>query len=201
MPVFQMIRDGIHTVLLKLLAQILISGLATLVVTAIAPIASRPAPHFAPESTPAPSLDGEYARTERGEPLADFLERVALTHVAALREQPPVVKQPGSAAARSNKSTAAVPLPPARPPAAPRHEEPGSDEMRISHAAQKDLPLQPPLIATPPAPEPAEAKPFVPSQYGTVAKNVGDFVSASNMVIVSMAASIGDALTSLVKKL
>ena len=141
---------------------------------------------------------------EAGEPLADFLERVALSHVAALREPPAVANQAAIVAVSEPTNAAAVPLPRPRPAAAPRHQEPNSGKVHVVGTAPKVLPLQPPLPAIEPAAASASAeeKPFLPLRYGMrLATNLGNIISASDTIVVAIVASMGDALTSVAKKL
>jgi hypothetical protein len=210
MPIAQMILDMRHALLRKLIPQVIVSTFATILVSTILPAVTNTAHSVAPEGarslTPKgePTYNyGELATLDAREPLADFLERVALTHVAALKEPAAAAKQTASSAAEEPKSATTVHLLPPRRSATPR-QEPGSSKPHLAHSAAKTLPSQPPLPPIIPAvaSEPAEEKPFLPLQYGMkLAANVQNIISASNSFVVAVASSMGDALTSVAKKL
>jgi hypothetical protein len=210
MPIAQMILDMMHALLRKLIPQVIISAFATFLVSTMLPAVTNTAPSVTPDSawSLAPKGEstynyGELATLDARDPLADFLERVALTHVAALKEPAAASKQTANSAAEEPKSATTVHLPPPRRSATPR-QEPGSSKQRLAHSAAKTLPPQPPLPPIVPAvaAEPAEEKPFLPLQYGMgLATNLQNIISASNSFVVAIAASMGDALTSIAKKL
>jgi hypothetical protein len=168
MPIYQMIRNGMHALLGNLVPQVIISTVATLttlLVTSIFPLVTHSAPPLALDDASVPSIHRSPAGADTGEPVADFMERVALSHVAALREPPVEANQ--------------------------------ADIPRV-------LQLQPPLPAIEPAAASAsaEGKPFLPLRYGMrLATNLGNIISASDTIVVAIVASMGDALTSVAKKL
>lgn len=210
MAISQMIHDMRHALLRKLIPQVIVSTFATVLVSTVLPVVTNTTPSVTPESARslAPKGEstnnyGELATLDATEPLADFLERVALTHVAALKAPAASAKQTASSAAEEPKSPTTVHLPPPRRSATPR-QEPGSSKPHLAHSAAKTLPPQPPPPLKTPAvaSEPAEEKPFLPLQYGMkLAANVQNIISASNSFVVAVASSMGDALTSVAKKL
>jgi hypothetical protein len=210
MPISQMILDMMQALVRKLIPQVIISTVATVLVSTILPAVWNTAPSVTPDSARprAPNGEstynnGELAILDAREPLTDFLERVALTHVVALKEPAAAAKRTASSAAEEPKSATTVHLPPPRRSAMPR-KEPGSGKPHMAHSAAKTLPAPPPLPPTVPAvaSEPAEKKPFLPLEYGMrFATNLEDIVSASNSFVVAIAASMGDALTTVAKKL
>jgi hypothetical protein len=210
MPIAQMILDMRRALLRKLIPQVIISTFATVLVSTILPAVTNSPPSVTPDSARSPAQQeestynyGELATLDTREPLAHFLERVALTHVAALKEPAKAAKQTANSAAEEPKSAPTVPLPPPRRSATPR-QEPGSSKPHLAHSAAKTLPSQPPPPPIVPAvaSEPAEEKPFLPLQYGMrLATNLQNIISASNSFVVAIAASMGDALTSVAKKL
>lgn len=196
------IRNGLHALTRKF-AEILVSSLATVLVMALFPYATKPIPPFARDDGRLSSIDGGPAREQTSETLADFMERVALSHVAALRAPPAAASQPANVA--SEPTTAAVvPLPP-RPAAAPRRDRPGSSKVHVAASVPKVLPpVQEPLATIEPtvASAPVKAEPLPPLQYGMrLVANLGGIISASETRVVESVASMGDGLTSLAKKL
>jgi hypothetical protein len=198
------IRNGLHALTRKF-AEILVSSLATVLVMALFPYTTKPTPPIARDDGDGrlSSIDGGPAREQTSETLADFMERVALSHVAALRAPPAAASQPANVA--SEPTTAAVvPLPP-RPAAAPRRDRPGSSKVHVAASVPKVLPpAQEPLTTIEPAvaSAPVKAEPLPPLQYamGLVA-NLGGMISTSETRVVESVASMGDGLTSLAKKL
>jgi hypothetical protein len=185
----------------NLVPQVIISTVATLttlLVTSIFPLVTHSAPPLALDDASVPSIHRGPAGADTGEPVADFMERVALSHVAALREPPVEANQADIVAV--NEAT----NPPPRPAAAPRHQEPNSGKVHVAGTAPRVLQLQPPLPAIEPAAASASAeeKPFLPLRYGMrLATNLGNIISASDTIVVAIVASMGDALTSVAKKL
>lgn len=110
-PIPLIIRNGLLTLTRKF-AEILVSSLATVLVMALFPYATKPIPPFARDDGRLSSIDGGPAREQTSEALADFMERVALSHVAALRASPAAASQPANVAMSEPTTAAAVPLPP-----------------------------------------------------------------------------------------
>jgi hypothetical protein len=196
------IRNGLHALTRKF-AEILVSSLATVLVMALFPYTTKPTPPIARDDGRLSSIDGGPAREQTSETLADFMERVALSHVAALRAPPAAASQPANVA--SEPTTAAVvPLPP-RPAAAPRRDRPGSSKVHVAASVPKVLPpVQEPLATIEPtvASAPVKAEPLPPLQYGMrLVANLGGMISTSETRVVESVASMGDGLTSLAKKL
>jgi hypothetical protein len=210
MPISQMILDMMQALVRKLIPQVIISTLATVLVSTILSAVTNTAPSVTSDSARllGPNKEstynyGELPTLDARQPLADFVERVALTHVAALKEPAAAAKQTASTATEEPQSATSLHLPAPRRPATPR-QEPSSSKPNLAHGAAKTLPPQPPIPPIVPtvASEPAEERPFLPLQYGTrLATNLQNIVSASNSFVVAIAASMGDALTSVAKKL
>jgi hypothetical protein len=210
MPISQMILDMMQALVRKLIPQVIISTLATVLVSTILSAVTNTAPSVTSDSARLLSPNGESTYNygalptlDARQPLADFVERVALTHVAALKEPAAAAKQTASTATEEPQSATSLHLPAPRRSAAPR-QEPSSSKPNLVHGAAKTLPPQPPIPPIVPtvASEPAEEKPFLPLQYGMrLATNLQNIVSASNSFVVAIAASMGDALTSVAKKL
>jgi hypothetical protein len=201
-PIPLIIRNGLLTLTRKF-AEILVSSLATVLVMALFPYATKPIPPFPRDDGRLSSIDGGPAREQTSEALADFMERVALSHVAALRASPAAASQPANVASEPT-TAAAVPLPP-RPAAAPRRDRPGSSKVHVAASVPKVLPpAQEPLATIEPAvaSAPVKAEPLPPVQYAMrLVANLGGMISTSETRVVESVASMGDGLTSLAKKL
>jgi hypothetical protein len=202
-PIPLIIRNGLLALTRKF-AEILVSSLATVLVMALFPYATKPIPPFARDDGRLSSIDGGPAREQTSEALADFMERVALSHVAALRAPPAAASQPANVAMSEPTTAAAVPLPP-RPAAAPRRDRPSSSKVHVAASVPKVLPpAQEPLATIEPAvaSAPVKAEPLPPLQYGMrLVANLAGIISTSETHVVESVASMGDGLTSLAKKL
>jgi hypothetical protein len=159
MPIAQMILDMMHAMLRKLIPQVFISTFATVLVSTILSAVTNTTSSVTPER--ARSLEGEsthdygeLAILDPREPLADYMERVALTHVAALKERAAAAKLTATSAAEEPKSAATPHLPPPRRSAAPR-QEPGSSKPQPVHRAANTLPPPQLVPATAPAARPS----------------------------------------------
>ena len=202
-PIPLIIRNGLLTLTRKF-AEILVSSLATVLVMALFPYATKPIPPFARDDGGLSSIDGGPAREQTSEALADFMERVALSHVAALRASLAAASQPANVAMSEPTTAAAVPLPP-RPAAAPRRDRPGSSKVHVAASVPKVLPpAQEQLTTIEPAvaSAPVKAELLPPVQYAMrLVANLGGMISTSETRVVESVASMGDGLTSLAKKL
>jgi hypothetical protein len=190
-----MIRNGLYAQKRKLLTRVLISSLANLLVMAISTLP------FAPDDRRPSPVHGGPAGGETNETLADFMERVALSHLAGLRA-PPAATSQGTIVAASDTTTApAVPFPPPRPAAVPQHYRAISSKVHVTAIVPKVLPsVPPPQVMTEPAAVSAPVKLEQP-QYGVqLVSHLEDILSASTRVVEGVA-SVGDKLTSLVKNL
>ena len=216
-PIPLMIRNGLHALTRKIV-EILVSSLATLLVMAIFPSLTKPTFRFAQDDGGLPYIHGGPAGEETSEAVADFMERVALSHVAALRAPLAATSEPTNVATSEPATAAVVPLPP-QAPAPPRHDRASSSKAHASASIPKFLPPAKPPLATiesavasapvnaealPPlvASAPVKAEPLPPLQYGMrlVVNNLGNIVSSETRIVESVA-SVGDTLTSLGKKL
>jgi hypothetical protein len=198
-PIYLMIRNGFNALTRKLVPEVLVSGLATLLVMALFSNVMKAAP---PSSRADRSgFDGQLAAAT-SQTTADFMQRVALSHVAGLKPPPATM---ASADATSEPATAAAaPLPP-RLAAAPGHDKPRAAVVHVAASMPEVLPPpRPPLATIEPAvvSEPAKTEPLRPLRYGMrFVTRLVDFVPASGTRVVEEMASIGGALTSFAKKL
>jgi hypothetical protein len=202
-PIPRIIRNGLYALTRKF-AEILVSSLATVLVMVLFPYATKPTPPVARDDGRLTSIDGRPAREQTSDALGDFMERVALSHVAALRAPPAAVSQPANVAMSEPTIAAAVPLPP-RPAAASRRDRPRSSKAHVAASVPKVLPpAQEPLATIEPAvaSAPVKAEPLPPLQYRMrLVANLGGMISSSETRVVESVASVGDGLTSLAKKL
>ena len=202
-PIPLIIRNGLLTLTRKF-AEILVSSLATVLVMALFPYTTKPTPPIARDDGRISSVDGGPAREQASEALADFMERVGLSHVAALRAPSAAASQPANVAMSEPTIAAAVPLPP-RPAAASRRDRPRSSKVHVAASVPKVLPpAQEPLATIEPAvaSAPVKAEPLPPLQYRMrLVANLGGMISSSETRVVESVASVGDGLTSLAKKL
>jgi hypothetical protein len=217
-PIPLMIRNGLHALTRKIV-EVLISSLATLLIMAIFPSLTKPTFRFAQDDGGLPYIHGGPAGEETSEAVADLMERVALSHVAALRAPLAATSEPTNVATSEPATAAVVPLPP-QAPAPPRHDRASSSKAHASASIPKFLPPAKPPLATiesavasapvnaealPPlvASAPVKAEPLPPLQYGMrlVVNNLGNIISASQTRVVESVTSVGDTLTSLGKKL
>jgi hypothetical protein len=190
-PISLMICNRLYALLIRLL----ISSLANLLVMAISTLP------FAPDYRRPSPVHGGSAAGETNEALADFMERVALSHIAGLRA-PTAATGQGTIVAASETTTApVVPFPPPRPTAVPQHHRPISSKVHVTAIVPKVLPSVPlPQAMTEPVAVSAPVKLEQP-QYGMqLVSRLEDILSASTRVVESVA-SAGDKLTSLAKNL
>jgi hypothetical protein len=200
LPVPLILRNGLQALTRKF-AEILVSSLATVLVMGLFPYLTKPVLPFARDDARLASIDAGPAREDTSEALGDFMERVALTHVAALREPPAAASQPAIVAMSEPPASTAISLLP-RPVAALRRERPGSSKVHVAASIPNVLPPAREPLAVEPAAAPVKAEPLLPLQYGMrLAASFGDMISTSQTRVVETMASVGDGLTSLVKKL
>jgi hypothetical protein len=204
------IHKGLHALTRKF-AEVLISSVATLLVMAVFPYLTKTIVPLGRDSAPLSSIDGGPAKGETDEQMADFMERVALSHVVSLKAPPATAARQAAIVAASEPVMATdVPLPP-RPAATPRHDRPSSTKVRIAASVPKaSAPAQPPLAASEPATvvtvpvnvESGKAEPLPPLEYGmSLVSNLGNIITASETRVFEGVASMGGTLSSLVKKL
>jgi hypothetical protein len=155
---------------------------------------------FAPEDRRPSPIHGGPAEGETNEALAEFMERVALSHVVGLGAPPAATSQATIVGASETTTASAVPFPPPRPAAMPQHR-PISSKVHVTAGVPKVLPsVPPPQAMTEPAAVSAPVKAGQP-QYGMrLLSHFEDILSASTRVVESVA-SVGDKLTSLAKNL
>ena len=204
------IRNRLHALTRKLVTEVLFSSLATLLTMAILSHVTMLAPPLArvgeqlPSQLPSPA--GEASGRDTSEATADFMQRIALSHVASLRAPRAAESQAAAVVAASEPAPAAtVPLP-LRPPAAPRHDRPSSSKTHVAASTPKTLPppqQQPVAAMEPPAvTAPEKADPLPPLDYGMhLVTNLGTIIAASETRVGEGMATVGDTLTSIVKKL
>jgi hypothetical protein len=205
-PIPLMLRKGPHAVTQKLLAGVLVASLSFIVVAVLVSRPTKPAASVAPVAARISLADPEAPDAS-----ADFLERVALSHVTT-----PKSVAPGDADAATNELSgdSAVPLPPRRRTALQDHSHAGKVASNVQASAQSNVPgnveKAPPQAA--PAVSASAAAPaggagdwlkrLNPLPYGAgLVANIGDFVSTTDKRVVDGMASVGDTVTSFIKKL
>jgi hypothetical protein len=213
-PIFQMVRSGLRVLTQKLAIEILVSSVATLLVMAMFSSVMKATP---------PSLGAVAANVVAapaggsGDKTADFIEQVALSHVAGLKPAPAAANPAATPTNTTAAGTpAAVPPAPAHTAAARPH-----DRQVAVHVAAADVlpPPRPSFAASEPVvipaivpavvAVPAKPKRIAPLEYGLRPLRYGmhlvtsavDFVPATGTRVVEGVASVGDALSSFAKKL
>jgi hypothetical protein len=202
-PVFPTIGNELHALTRKLVAEIFISSVATLCAMIIFSSFNRPAPAPDPKQTQLSPVDARFAKGETSEAIDDFVEQIALSHVAALKAPTTANDQPGGTAASLPASSPAAPSP--RQPTAAKHDRQRSDKARVAAATLKQAPAEQAslqLIEAASEPTHSDIDWLAPLHYGKllVAK-AGDIVAASDARVMEGIASVGDVLTSFNKKL
>jgi hypothetical protein len=215
-PIFLMVRKRLHALTRKFVTEILVSSLATLFVMAVFPNLAKPSYVFTRNDALLTSAGTSPAADESSDTLDDFMERVALSHISGRKASPVAASQEAIVAmSEPTTDTGAPPAPSAA--AGPRHERTPSKVHAASNVAKIQPPL-PPLatVETAAGPAPAAIAPAValaappkaelalvaPLQYGMhLVSNIGTIISVSQTRVVESVASVGDTLTSLVKKL
>jgi hypothetical protein len=194
-PIILMIRNGFSASTQKLVPEILVSGLAILLVTALFANVMRAKP-------PSSRVEGPLAAAS-SQATADFMERVALSHVGGLKPPAAAIAM-ASTGATAEPAIAAAPLPPALA-SAPGHDRPHAAMAHVAATTPEVLPPpRPPLATAAPfvVAGPAKAKPLRPLRYGMqLITQVVGFVPASGTRVYEGMASVGDALASFAKKL
>jgi hypothetical protein len=197
-PISLTIRNGLSALTRKLVPEILVSGLASLLVMALFANVMKASPP--PSRADRPGANEQLAAAS-SQTTADFMQLVALSHVGG-------VKPPPNAA---SADAPAEPTPAAAAPAAPLSvSAPGHNR---PHAAMVRVPASTPDVLPPPRPslattepavvsEPPKAKPLPPLRYGVhLVTQLVDFVPASGTRVYEGMTSIGGALASFVKNL
>jgi hypothetical protein len=209
-PVSLKIRDGLHALTRKFVTEILVSSLTTVLVMALFPNLMKPAYLFTRDNTLLTSPSKSLAAGESSDTLDDFMEHVALSHISSLKTPPIAASQESIDAVNEPTTDTGAPLPPLA--AAPKHERASSSKLHVAANVSKVLPpVQPPVATIEPsvvsAPVnvvsvPMKAEPLPPLQYGMhLVADLGNIISVSETRVVESVASVGDTLTSLVKKL
>ena len=200
-PVYLIIRNGFSALTQKLVPEVLVSGLAIVLVTALFANVMRAAP-------PSSRAEGALAAAS-SQTTTDFMERVALSHVGGAKP-PAGVATPstdataGSDAPADPTTAPATPQPPVSA-SAPGHDKPHAALVHVAASAPEVTPPpRPPLATAAPIVEagPAKAKPLRPLRYGMhLLTRVVDLVPASSTRVFEGMASVGDVLASFAKKL
>jgi hypothetical protein len=210
-PISQMVRKWMHAVTRKFVTEILVLSLATLLVMTFFPNLTKPAYLFTRDDALLTSTSKSLAADESSDTLDDFMEHVALSHISSLKTPPVAASQESIVAMNEPTTDRGAPLPPLAA-AAPRHERASSSKVHVAANVPKVLPpVQPPVATIEPrvvsAPVnvvsvPVKAEPLPPLQYGMhLVADLGNIISVSETRVVESVASVGDTLTSLVKKL
>jgi hypothetical protein len=206
MAIYPIIGRGLNSVTRKLATEIFVSSLATLLVMALFSNVMKATP---------PSPGAAERAAASNEKTADFMEQVALSHVAGLK--PPPSSQSSAAVEEAVPSPVAANPPTlmAPSPAVAAHRSQVARAAAI-HAANIPYALPPrrtlPVavaVALAPAIIPQKVKSHSVVDYGLrplrfgmhLVSNAVDFVPASGARVVQGAASVGGAITSFVKKL
>ncbi|SFK62097.1 hypothetical protein [Methylocapsa palsarum] len=199
-PIFLTIGNELHALTRKLVMQIFISSVSTLCVMVIFSSFDKLTPGHIPAQTHLTAVDAKFVDGQASETLDDFVERVALSHVAGLRTTSTLASaQPESAAA---SEPATVPQLQASPQ---KRERPRADKAHVAANAPKPAhPAQALPVASEPAaaPEHTDIDWLAPLHYGNLLiSKAGDIVAASDARIMEGMASVGDAVVSFTKKM
>ncbi|MCL2453010.1 MAG: DUF1631 domain-containing protein, partial [Alphaproteobacteria bacterium] len=209
-PLIQMFIKGFQTLVSKLIGEVLVSSLTTLLVMIVVSHVSRPTPTLATPkdetrlSTEASALP---QTAEAGEKAEEFLQRVALSHVASLHSQP-------RSSSDANETVAEAGMAP-HPVAEPKRERTG--QSKNNHLAANLPKIQPPVKPTetaaipPTASEPQAAPPLpatsaaaLPAKEATNAplafgmglvNQIGTILSDSKTHVFETVASAGNSIT------
>jgi hypothetical protein len=198
-PVVLAARGGLHALTRKFVAEVLVSSLATLLVMVLFSHLTKPAAPLAPDERQLASQDAQPAVRETRESLDDFMERVALSHVA-LKAPPAAASE--TASVTTNDTAPATAAPSASRQAAARHDRPHSAKAHVASVTAPppaQAPQQPVEQAV--ASNPAGADWLRPLQTGMrLVASLQDMVAASSARVVNGVASVGGALTSFGRK-
>ncbi len=187
--------------------EVLIASLATLLVTALWSNLTKPAAPVAHADGGRPFVEEKLAADDSRERLDDFMERIALSHVAALKAASPT-RDNRALVATAEPPSFANPAPASRPAAAKLQGRPRADKAPLVSADQaplaSDAKVQPaPLPAIDPVVASASSGVdwLNPVQYS--ARLAGAAGAAGEMVVArtfESLAYVGGALTSFGKK-
>ena len=216
-PLIQMFIKGFQTLVSKLIGEVLVSSLATLLVMIVFSHMSRPTPTLATakDETRLLAETSTLPQTaEAGETTDDFLQRVALSHVASLHSQPRPSSDGGA-----NETAAETGVAP-HPVSEPKRERTGIGKNHLAANLPKILPpvkptetaaipptapepqAEPSMPATSAAAPPAKEATNAPLAFGMdLVNQIGTILSDSKTQVFETVASAGNSLTSLAKKL
>ncbi|GEM_PF-3576566 len=125
MPVFAYIRGTLKGFGRHLIPEVIVSALTAILLIVLVPGMARPLPPMERGRAGQATAQPRPNEREREEALAVFMERIALSHVAALRD--PHWGQGKAVAVVEARPGAAIPLPPARPSSAARSGGPAAN--------------------------------------------------------------------------
>ena len=206
-PIFPKITNWLRVLTWKLVTEVLVSSLATLVAMAIYSDLHKPLPSVPPGNGQQSLVAEGSAEGETVDSTDDFVERIALSHIRGPKTPSKAPSEEVMAAKGEISNVSTAPLSP-RPPAVQRHERLASGKSHVAASVPKALPpVKPPLAAAEPAAAsapitPAKAEPLPPLEFGMhLVNNLGTMIAASETHVVEGVASVGNTLTSLVKKL
>lgn len=197
-PIYLKIRNGFSALTQKLIPEALVSGLAIALIIALFASVMRVNP---PSSRLERQGAGAQVTAASDEATADFMERVALSHVGATKPPPAAP----SADIATEPPAAAAPLPP-QSASAPGHDRPHAAIVRVAATTPAVLPpprpqqvtIEPAIVVA----EPAKNKPLRPLRNGLhFFTQIVDIVPASGARVYEGMSSIGGALASFAKKL
>ena len=216
-PLIQMFIKGFQTLVSKLIGEVLVSSLTTLLVMIVVSHVSRPTPTLATpkdETRLSTETSALPQTAEAGEKAEEFLQRVALSHVASLHSQP----RP-SLGGDANETAAEHGMAP-HPVSEPKRERAGNGKNHLAANLPKILPpvkptetaaipstpsepqAGPSLPATSAAAPPAKEATNAPLTFGMgLVNQIGTILSDSKTHVFETVASAGNSITSLAKKL
>jgi hypothetical protein len=208
-PIVLVSLSKLHALARKF-AEVLIASVATLLVTALWSNLTKPAAPAAQADGGRPFVEERLAADDSKERLDDFMERIALSHVAALKGAPPT-QDNQSLVATAEPPSFANPALASRPAAAKLRGRPRVDKAPLASADQaplaSDAKVQPAAPSPLPAIDPVVASApsgvdwLRPVEYGVrLAGVAGDVVVATNTRAFESLAYVGGALTSFGKK-
>jgi hypothetical protein len=197
-----MIRSGLNAVTHKLAKEALVSSLSAILVMTIFSSVARPGAPSRPTEGRQSGIESGLSSGATNAAIKEFMERVALSHVASLKPAAPAASAIGEPSGPMTPTAVSF-----QSPAAPA---PGlsKPQVRLAHlaaSASEVLPPQSPLAtidATAVVAAPVRVKRLPPLQHAMrFVTDVWDSVPNTGTLVDEDVISVGDALTSLAKKL
>lgn len=216
-PLIQILIKGFQTHAPKFIFEVIVSSLASLLVMALFSHGSNMSPAQAPKEDEAQlsALSATLSPTSASaEATDDFLQQVALSHVASLHPQ----SRPSSSGNMAVAAETGI----AHTLVEPKRERLVTSKVRFAASQPKILPVTKPAemsaVAAPPAPTPEKTEPALtttapatspvkdatnaPLDFGLrVVNRIGTILSDSKTQVFETVAWAGNSLTSFAKKL